>query len=199
MAVMRGTKMLKAMRMLALGATIGAAIGLAAASPAAAFGTQSVATDLSYEDCTITATNDFTTLRACPGYKGVPVLVAKDNGRLAVSYGLRSTEEKAAKQTVAHASGLGPSIEWRLSNRTGAWTPFATILGFKLDAHDGKPAAEVLVVTKIAEGATCQIAYVDATANADALTLAEQAADAHGFDFDCGKDVPVKVGTFKAW
>jgi hypothetical protein len=176
---------------------LAAVLGLVAAMPAFAFGTQSVETDLSFDECTITKTNDFTTVRACPGYKGVPVMVADDNARLAVSYGLRSTEEKAARQRVPHASSLGESIEWRLSNTSGAWAPFATILRFRLDAHDGLPAAEVLVVTRIAEGATCQIAYVDAAAP-DALALAERTADESGPDFDCAKE-PAKVGAFKAW
>ncbi|MDR3475598.1 MAG: hypothetical protein P4M09_28455 [Devosia sp.] len=175
-----------------------AMLGLPAATPAAVFGTQSVETDLNFDDCTITKTNDFTTVRACPGYKGIPVMIADDNARLAVSYGLRSTEEKAAGQMVLHASGLGPSIEWRLSNRGGAWTPFATILRFKLDAHDGLPAAEVLVVTRLVAGETCQIAYVDATANPDAPALAERTADESAPDFDCNKE-PVKVGAFRAW
>jgi hypothetical protein len=176
---------------------VAAMLGWAAAMPAFAFGTQSVETDLSFDQCTITKTNDFTTVRACPGYKGVPVMVADNNARLAVSYGLRSTEEKAAKQSVPHASGLGESIEWRLSNTSGAWTPFATILRFRLDAHDGLPAAEVLVVTRIAEGATCHVAYVDASAP-DALALAERTADERAAAFDCTKE-PAKIGAFKAW
>ncbi len=39
--------------------------------PAFAFGTQSMPTDLDFDQCSITASNDFSTTWACPGYKGI--------------------------------------------------------------------------------------------------------------------------------
>ena len=165
--------------------------------PALAFGTQSMPTDLDFDQCSITASNDFSTTWACPGYKGIPVMVAEAQSRFMVSYGLKSTDEPAAKQTLPPVNSLGPSIEWRLSNKEGRWKPFATIVHF-LTGEEGKPKGDVLVVTRLGEGTTCQIAYVDAVANANAEDLAQQAADEHGFDFDCKKE-PEIVGTFEAW
>jgi len=167
--------------------------------PAFAFGTQTVTTDLAFDDCTVVRTNDLSTVWACPGYKGTPVMVSKAKLKFSVSFGLKSTEELAAKDTLPREDSLGPSIDWRISNRDGSWKPIAAIVRHLIAASDGKPAAEVLVVTRIAEGNTCTIAYVDALANPDASALAEQAADAHGFDFDCSKDKPARPGKFNAW
>ncbi len=170
-----------------------------AANPSAStLGLHSFYTDLKLEDCSITASNDFGTIWACPGYKGIPVMVAEDDLRFMVSYGLKSTEERAASQTLPPFNSLGGTIEWRLSNREGRWKPYATIVRYLIDAPEGKKHGEVLAVTRVAEGATCQIAYIDALANADANDLARQAADAHGFDFDCSRE-PVLVGKFAAW
>ena len=168
------------------------------AGPAAAFGTLSAYTDLKLDDCSVVSTNDLETQWACPGYKGIPVEVTEGDLRFMVSYGLKSTEEKAAGQTLPPFNTLGETIEWRLSNKEGRWKPFATILRFKIDAHEEQKRGEVLVVTRLGEGKTCQIAYIDALANPNANDLAQQAADAHGFDFDCRKE-PVIVGRFAAW
>jgi hypothetical protein len=184
------------MKAAALG-TMAFAVVMAMPLPALAFGTQSTYTDLSLDLCSVTKTNDFGTTWACPGYKGIPVMVAEGDLRFMVSYGLKSTEEPAAEQTLPPFNTIGPKIEWRLSNKEGRWKPFATILRYFV-GEEGKPKGEVLVVTRLGEGSTCQIAYVDALANPNANELAQQAADAHGFDFDCKKD-PTIVGKFGAW
>ena len=61
-----------------------------------------------------------------------------------------------------------------------------------------KTEGQVLVVTKIAPGATCHVAYVDALANPDANELARKAADEKAVDFDCENE-PEIVGKFEAW
>jgi hypothetical protein len=97
---------------------------------------------------------------------------------------------------------LGPKIEWRLSNKTGGYKPFATILRFYVqrldDAGNEKSEGQVLVVTKVEPGATCQIAWIDALANPNANELARQAADEKAADFDCANE-PEIVGKFEAW
>ena len=183
--------------MLKLAMLVTMALSLGAPLPAFAFGTQSMPTDLDFDQCSVTQTNDFGTTWACPGYKGIPVMVAEAQSRFTVSYGLKSTEEPAAKQSLPPVNSPGPTIEWRLSNKEGRWKPFATIVHF-LTGEAGKPKGDVLVVTRLGAGSTCQIAYVDAVANANAEELAQQAADAHGFDFDCKKE-PEFVGKFGAW
>jgi len=54
------------------------------------------------------------------------------------------------------------------------------------------------VVTRLAPGATCQIAYVDALANPDANELARKVADEKAAGFDCENE-PEYVGKFEAW
>ena len=173
---------------------LGLVLLMGTAMPVLAFGTQSVPTDLKLDDCTIASTNDLETVWACPGYKGIPVMVRKAQTRSTLSFGLTSTTEKAANELLPAGWSPSPTIDWRLSNRAGKWTPFATIAHFA-----GPDGGDVLVVSRLGAGTTCQMAFVDAKANADAEAQAEAAADAHGFDFDCSKDQPATLGTFRAW
>ena len=165
---------------------------------------QSEYTDLDLDLCTVVQSDDFGSTWACNGFKGIPVMIAEGDLRMMVSYGLTSTEEKAASQTLPPFNHLGEKIEWRLSNVEGGYKPFATILRYfvqRMDPKTGeelKPEGQVLVVTKIAPGATCQIAWIDALANPDANELARKAADDNALDFDCAGD-PEIIGKFKVW
>ena len=165
---------------------------------------QSEYTDLNLDLCTVVQSDDFGSTWACSGFKGIPVMVAEGDLRMMVSYGLTSTEEKAAEQTLPPFNHLGGKIEWRLSNAEGGYKPFATIVRYfvqRMDAETGeekKPEGEVLVVTKVAPGATCQIAWIDARANPDANELARKTADERAPDFDCA-DEPEIVGKFEVW
>lgn len=152
---------------------------------AAAF--DSAYTPLDFGQCTIVEANDFSVTRACPGYMGIPVMVSEDDARFFVSFGLDSTHEKAAEQTLAPFNTLGDTIEWRLTNASGAWMPFAAILRWFTDDGEGKKG-EVLVVTRIAPENTCQIARIDVRKVEDANERARQIADARGLDFDCKSD-----------
>ena len=109
-----------------------------------------------------------------------------------------STTEKAAEQTLPVESHLGEEIEWRVSNAEGSYRSFATIVKFILKPEGEAASGEVLVVTKIAPGATCHVAYVDALANPDAEQLAQKAADEKAKDFNCAND-PEIIGKFSAW
>lgn len=173
-------------------------LALPPAAPARAAGTQSVPTDLDFDECTIMASNDFGTLRACPGYKGIPVLLDDNNGNIAMSFGLTSTTEPAARQRLPRRGHVDGAIVWRLGNVAGRWTPLAAIVRYALEADGKAPAAEVLAVTRIAPGKTCVVGYVDATASSEAaLPVAEAMADKSG-SFDCGT-APVKAAGFRAW
>src|ERR1700749_1221275 len=79
-------------------AALAGLLGLGGTLPAVAFGTQSVPTDLKLDDCTITRTNDLDTVWACPGYKGIPVMVRRAQLRSTLSFGLAATTEKAATE-----------------------------------------------------------------------------------------------------
>lgn len=172
-------------------------VALAAASgPAAAQLYNSAWTDLTFDDCTVITTDDFGSTWACPGLKGLPVMVRESERRFRISYGLTSTAEKAADQTLPPVNTPAGEIEWRVSNAEGSYKPFATIV--KFDVEDaGESTGAVLVVTKIAPGATCHVAYVDA-ATPDAEKLARQAADEKARDFDCTND-PEIIGELTAW
>lgn len=157
-------------------------------------------TDLNLNiDCTVMESDDFGTMWACAGLKGMPVMVTEGDLRMFVSYGLTSTTEKAAEETLPPFNHLGDKIEWRVSNAEGHWKPFATILRFFTQREGTETEGQVLVVTKIAPGATCHIAYVDALANPDANELARKAADEKSKDFDCDKGEPEFIGKFEAW
>jgi len=176
------------------------AISLLLAAPALAQQIETSETGLDLNlDCTVMQSDDFRSTWACPGLKGMPVMVAESDLRMSVSYGLTSTTEKAAKQQLQPPNRLGDKIEWRVSNADGYWKPFASIVPFITKGEEGKPEGRVLVVTKITPGATCHIAYVDALANTDADTLARKAADTTAKDFDCDKGEPEFVGKFEAW
>ena len=171
-------------------------------APAAAQLYNSSYTPLKFEDCTVMATDDFGSTWACPGLKGMPVMVRESQHRFSVSYGLGSTAEKAAEQGLPPENQPAEEIEWRVSNAEGSYKPFATILKFftKPEGEAGsepKPG-EVLVVTKVSPGATCHVAYIDAIANPDAEKLAQQAADEKAMAFDC-KNEPEIIGEFGAW
>jgi len=155
-------------------------------------------TDIDLDTCTVVSADDFGATWACPGYKGIPVMIGEGDLRFFVSYGLTSTTERAAEQTLPPFNHLGQRIEWRIGNVAGEITPFATILRFFVARPDGEEGeGQVLVVTRLGPGATCHVAYVDALANPDANELARKAADA-ARDFDCAKE-PEIIGEFAAW
>lgn len=187
-----------------LGLVLAGVLTAAGASAAQAQFNQSEYTDLDLDLCTVVQSDDFGSTWACNGFKGIPVMVAEGDLRMMVSYGLGSTEEKAASQTLPPFNHLGEKIEWRLSNAEGGYKPFATILRYfvqRMDPETGeelKPEGQVLVVTRIEPGATCQIAWIDALANPDANELAREAADDKAPDFDCAND-PEIVGKFEVW
>lgn len=149
----------------------------------------SVYTDVNLDDCIVLKADDFGASFACPGYKGFPLYIAEGDLRFFVSYGFGAPDEMAAGQTLPAFNVIGDTLEWRVSNRTGDFVPFATILRYFTQEGDGsQPDGQVLVVTKIEEGNTCHIAYVDARAVTDANTIARQLADENAHDFDCDTD-----------
>lgn len=175
---------------------------LALSSPASAQLFNSSYTPLKFEDCTVVSTDDFGSTWACPGLKGLPVMVRESQHRFSLSYGLTSTIEKAAEQGLPLENQPAEEIEWRVSNAEGGYKPFATIVKFFVKPEgettaETKPG-EVLVVTRVAPGATCQMAYIDALANPEAEALARSAADEKAGNFDCA-DEPEIIGKFAAW
>lgn len=172
--------------------------GAALATPALAQANISTYTDVNLDACTVVSSDDMGSTWTCPGYKGIPVMIAEGDLRFFVSYGLESKDEKAAQQTLPPFNTLGPKIEWRLGKATGELKPFATILRYYVQREEGEDEGQILVVTRIEHGATCHVAYIDALANQDANELARKTADDLAPDFDC-EDEPEIVGDFEAW
>ena len=172
------------------------AIALVLAAPAmAAF--ESAYSDINLDDCLLLEADDFGASWACPGYKGYPLRISEGDLRFLVEYGFNIDAEPDAV-SLPPFNHLGPRIEWRLSNQGGNWVPVATIVRYFTDVGEGDRENQVLVVTQLSEGATCHIAYIDATANEDANAKARAAADEMAGSFDCAKD-PQIIGEFEAW
>ena len=175
---------------------------LVASAGGAAAQNQSAYTDVDLSQCLIMHSDDFGSSWACPGYRGYPVRIAEGDLRFFVSYGFGAEEQPAAGQTLPPFNTLGPKIEWRLKNVGGDWRPFATILRYHVEAIEDPEAIEgglggdVLVVTQLGDepGTQCHIAWVDASANADANELAREAADTLAGDFRCGDSMPRIMG-----
>lgn len=126
----------------------------------------------------------------CSGYQGVPVYVAEGDLRMFVSFGAGADSEPAASQTLPNFNTVNETLEWRL--RGGV--PFATVLRWFPSLDDGSKTGSVLIVTQLRTGGgTCQIARIDAQANAGANLLARQAADTMAGQFDCSHP-PVIIG-----
>jgi hypothetical protein len=175
-----------------------AATAAALTTPALAQLNTSTYTDVNLDACTVVSSDDMGSTWTCPGYKGIPVMIAEGDLRFFVSYGLDSSDEKAATQTLPPFNNLGPKIEWRLGKATGELKPFATILRYFVQRQEGEDQGQILVVTKVEQGATCHVAYIDALANPDANELARKTADDLAPNFDCENE-PKIVGDFEAW
>lgn len=125
----------------------------------------------------------------CPGFAGIPVYVSEGDLRMFVSFGHDAENEPAAHQTLPNFNSINDTLEWRL--RDGR--PFATILRWFPSEGSGGKQGNILIVTRIAPGATCQVARIDAQVNANANVLARQAADKFANGFDCSQE-PMTIG-----
>lgn len=125
----------------------------------------------------------------CAGYNNSVVFVAEGDLRMFVSYGGQAMQERAASQTLPQFNTINSTLEWRVTNQTGNWVPFATILRWETQVGDGSaPDGEVLIVTKLEPGNTCHVAYIDAKLTPNANEVARLFADNQVADFDCATD-----------
>ena len=74
----------------------------------------------------------------------------------------------------------------------------ATIVRWFTSGDNGEDKGQVLVVTQLKTGATCQIALIDALAVKNANEKARQIADAKAGSFDCAKE-PEIIQPFRAF
>lgn len=161
---------------------------MATALPVAAADIQSAYTTINLDECMVMHADDFGASFACPGFRGYPLYVAEGDLRFFVSYGWNAPDEMAARQTLPQFNYVNDTLEWRLTNESGDYRPFATILRWILDDQETENDNEILVVTKIEPGNTCHVAYIDTSLISDANAIARQWADTTAPEFDCETD-----------
>ncbi len=133
----------------------------------------------------------------CKGFAGIAVTQFEDDSRVAVSYGRKPSDEPAAGVFFGPLNTIGDMLEWRYVQDGKARKPYATILRWRLspvDQNDQIKKLDILVVTRLAPGPVCHVAYVDAEANKDANDLARREADEKAKSFRCGTDKPALIG-----
>lgn len=126
----------------------------------------------------------------CEGMPGQPIYVAMAGKRTYLSAGAEPEKRRAAGQTLTAANtpvdtrSRRIAIEWRLDNRGKQARAHAIIVRYF--TARGQARGEVLVVSRIGERDSCQVALIDALANPNAMTLARAIADGEARRFDCG-------------
>jgi hypothetical protein len=125
----------------------------------------------------------------CDGLAGLPVYVAEGDLRQFLSVGADAQKRRAATQTLGRFNSIfengsdRATIEWRFNRRGEQQIPYAIIVRFHT-SHEGRKG-DVLVVSKVSLTETCHVAYIDALANSNAITLARFVADTRAKTFDC--------------
>lgn len=149
---------------------------------------KSLYTTIDPQKCRVVSTDAAGETRLCDGLPDNPIYIATEMGRTFLSAGSSPSTSKAATQTLSVENSIfegarRPTVEWRFIIRNEVPVPYAMIVRYftRMDGQTG----EVLVVTKLAEGEACQVARIDALANAEALVLARHVADQTARTFDC--------------
>jgi len=94
-----------------------------------------------------------------------------------------ATQTLGAFNTIFEKGSDRATVEWRFNRRGERQIPYAIIVRFHTSG--GGRAGDVLVVSKVSATETCHVAYIDALANQDAITLARFVADNQAKSFDC--------------
>lgn len=132
----------------------------------------------------------------CPGISGYPVYFAEGDLRAFLSFGSKPETRRAAQQTPGpfntpfEKGHRRATIEWRIVKRFGRELPHATIVRYFI-SRDGQKS-QALVVTRVTDKEACHVAYIDATANADAIMLARRIADEVAPKFDCKNEPSIE-------
>lgn len=166
-------------------------------TPAGAVELVSAYTDVDVEQCEMLSSDEVGATWACEGLNGYPVTISEGDLRMTVSYGENAMDEVAMSQGFGAFNRIGARMEW-LSPAGDPDNPVATILRWYLQKGEGPDESQILVVTQLEPGAVCQVAWIDATANANANEMAREAAAELAGDFDCG-GMPRVYGEFEAF
>lgn len=182
---------------------IAGALGLILGSPpAAANRVKSLYTTVELKSCDRIGRRPDGGAWLCEGLAGLPVYVAEGDLRQFLSVGTDAAKRRAATQTLgAFNSMFEPgskraTLEWRFDRRGERQIPYAVIVRFHTSREGRK--GDVLVVLKVGPSDTCHVAYIDALANSNAITLARFIADKEAKPFDCSKEPRVEGATGKS-
>ncbi len=133
----------------------------------------------------------------CDGLPGYPLYVATRDLHTFLGVGPQGESHRAARQTLGVANtlfdGRSPrsAVEWRFVIRDKKIVPYATIVRYFTTSGEGR--GEVVVVTRVADRESCQVARIDALANGNAMVLARDIADRQARNFNCRAE-PVVAG-----
>jgi hypothetical protein len=183
-------------------AFLGLAVWLAGGGDASAFPLKSQYTTIELKTCKLIKRHADGNAHRCPGLVGYPVYVAEGDLRAFVAAGADGATRRAGTQTlptfnsIFRDTGRRATMEWRVTEVGNALKPHATILRYYTEREGQR--GQVLVVSKVSATETCQIAWIDALANVDAIELARKIADAEGRSFDCKMDPRIEGATGKS-
>ncbi len=133
----------------------------------------------------------------CKGLPGYPVYFAEGDLRQMMGFGPAPQRRRSATQTLGAFNSIfernrRATIEWRVEkDARGRAVPYATIVRYHT-SRDGENS-DVLVITKVDARDSCQLATIDARANADAMVMARTWATAEARKRAC-QDAPVVLG-----
>jgi hypothetical protein len=182
-----------------LGACLAPAFGHA---PAAANPVKSLYTTVELKACKQIKRHRDGGAWLCDGLVGLPVYVAEGDLRQFLSVGEDAQTRRAATQTLGPFNSIfengsdRATIEWRFNRRGERHIPYAIIVRFHTSQEGRK--GDVLVVSKVSASETCHVAYIDALANSDAITLARFVADNQAKSFDCKNEPHAEGATGKS-
>lgn len=133
----------------------------------------------------------------CGGLPGYPLYIAEKGHHWYLSAGHEPEKRRAATQTLSSAntpfksSSMRMTVEWRFAAPGGHPAPYAMIVRYFTMASGWM--GEILVVTRVTDKQSCQIARIDALAAADPIRLARHVADEQARSFDC-RNEPMILG-----
>ncbi len=156
----------------------------------------SIATTFALSECRMVARHPDGNAYRCPGLPGYPAYLAEGDQRTFLSFGSKADKRRAAKQslgpfnTLFESPGARATVEWRTQQLAGRPVPHATIVRYYMSGAAAK--SHVLVVSRISDKDTCHVAYVDASANTNAMAMARRIADEVAPGFDCASEPRVE-------
>jgi hypothetical protein len=190
-------------RSLALAIVLGGCLTSALGhSPAAANPVRSLYTTVELKACRQVRRHRDGGAWLCEGLAGLPVYIAEGDLRHFLSVGADAQKRRAATQTLGAFNTIfekgsdRATVEWRFNRRGERQIPYAIIVRFHTSGEGRR--GDVLVVSKVSATETCHVAYIDALANQDAITLARFVADNQAKSFDCRNEPHPEGATGKS-